>query len=396
MSKTYADIEDRVLKNINSTTADVSIAIDNAIDFLGNFYENKLIDASIATVASQDYIARPDLCKEVERLEIAGVEYKKASISEINELVDYALQRFVEYDGKINIYPTPTAIQTTKIWFKANFTPLAGVAGAVSDVPDELIPLLVSIATWFFLEQQENQYDYTGSDGWIAVNDAWTFSNDVDTPIFEVTVPAGATSKYQAGMRIKFTQTSVKYFLIVKVTNTKLYLYGGTDYVLTNAIISQISFSTAKVPFGFPIDPSKWTEVATDITERIQLTPVQDTWYNLGSFQLSIPLGLWDVTYEVMAMATDNSAGVGSIVTTLSTTNNTETDPEFSAMYYGSFTGATVNTQIHAMRRNKLVNLAATAIHYLNTRVTGMATLDTFKNQNNFSTAIIKAVCAYL
>lgn len=248
----YSEIEARVLKNINSTTADVSVAVDNAIDFLGNFYHNEKIDSSQSTVIAQDYLAKPTLSKEVDRVEINGIEFEKAVFKKLSEIKDYSLQKFFEYDGKVKLLPVPTAVQSTKIYYKSFFTPLAGVAGAVTDVPNNLIPLLISVATWFFLEQTENIYDYTGSDGWIKVNDIWTVLSIANAPLFAITVPAGATSKYQAGMRIKLTQTTTKYFIIQSVSNTTIYVQGGGLYALTTALISNISFSTANCPFGFP------------------------------------------------------------------------------------------------------------------------------------------------
>lgn len=250
---TYADIETRVLKNINSTTADVSVAVDNAIDFLGNFYENYKIDTSIPTVANQDYIARPTLCKEVERVEIGGDEIKKGAVAQLQEIKDFDLERFIEYDGKINLYPTPDAIATTKIWYKALFTPLAGVAAAVTDVPKNLLPLLITIATWFFLEQQQNIYDYTGADGWIEIKEnTWAFLSAT-----EITVDTGAASRFYKNWKIKLEQAgTTKYFIIKSVADTVLTITPMSGYTLTNAIISNRYYSTVSYPYNFPNDPT--------------------------------------------------------------------------------------------------------------------------------------------
>lgn len=396
MAKTYADIEDRVLKNINSTTADVSYAIDNAIDFLGNFYENYKIDISIATVASQDYILTPAQCKEVERLEIDGEQYEKGSIAKIDEIKEYELKKFIEYDGKINIYPTPTEILTTKIWYKSLFTPLEGVAAAETDIPDQLVPLLVSVATWFFLEQQENMYDYTGADGWIDISDEWTFDDNTDDPVFTAIVPIGAGSLYQAGMKIKLTQTSVKYFIILKVENNKLYLYGGTDYELTDAVISNINYSTAKAPMGFPGEPAKWTISKTDTVRRVQSTPTSGVYYNIGgtNSQITIPPGGWRVSYQVAIGFLVVNAQLISLQVGLSEAADSLTDPAMSnykIMYHSGSSTWFGDTFI----RQKLMTVVDKTLFYLVASVAASSgsELD-FLNDNQ--TLTIEAVCAYI
>lgn len=88
-------------------------------------------------------------------------------------------------------------------------------------------------------------------DGWIAVSDSWTYSS-VSGVLGTITVPSGAASRYRKGDKVKFTQTTVKYFYIMSITDTTLVVSGGSDYALANAAISSISFSRADTPFGFP------------------------------------------------------------------------------------------------------------------------------------------------
>lgn len=84
-------------------------------------------------------------------------------------------------------------------------------------------------------------------DGWIPSGDSWAYASTST-----ITVPSGAASLYQKGDRIKFTQTTVKYFVIVAVADTVLTLFGGTDYTVANAAISAISYSHKENPLGYP------------------------------------------------------------------------------------------------------------------------------------------------
>ena len=84
-------------------------------------------------------------------------------------------------------------------------------------------------------------------DGWISANETWTYAT-----ASTITVPTGAASKYHIGDKIKWTQTTVKYGVIVGVADTVLTIAVNTDYVVTNAAITLNSYSHAANPLGFP------------------------------------------------------------------------------------------------------------------------------------------------
>jgi len=84
-------------------------------------------------------------------------------------------------------------------------------------------------------------------DGWQLANETWTYASATT-----ITVPAGATSKYVKGDKIKLTQTTVKYFSVVGVASTVLTVTGGTDYTVANAAITSNYYSHAESPIGFP------------------------------------------------------------------------------------------------------------------------------------------------
>jgi hypothetical protein len=94
-----------------------------------------------------------------------------------------------------------------------------------------------------------NVVPYFISDGWIPSNQTWTYASSTT-----ITVPSSAASIYSVGDKIKFTQTTVKYFYIVAVADTLLTLTGGTDYTVTNATISSKYYSKMVSPVGFPAE----------------------------------------------------------------------------------------------------------------------------------------------
>jgi len=97
-------------------------------------------------------------------------------------------------------------------------------------------------------------------DGWIDANETWTYAS-----ASTITVPSGAASKYEVGDRIKWTQTTVKYGVIVAVADTLLTIAVNTDYVVTNAAITLNYYSHEASPIGYP-QSFTYTPAFTGIT----------------------------------------------------------------------------------------------------------------------------------
>ena len=83
--------------------------------------------------------------------------------------------------------------------------------------------------------------------GWRKVTDSWTYASSTT-----ITVPSDATTKYSVGDKLKLTNSSTKYFYITAVASTTLTVSGGSDYTLANAAITDVYFSKASTPLGFP------------------------------------------------------------------------------------------------------------------------------------------------
>lgn len=237
-----------------------------------------------------------------------------------------------------------------------------------------------------------------GADGW-AVADAMTYAS-ADSPTFTMTCSGDQTGKYFAGMRIKLTQTTVKYFIITKVeysSSTTITLYGGTDYTLANAAISDPYYSSAKAPAGFPLDPAKWTVETTDTSNRSQSNPTQNSWYNLNSLSISIPIGCWLVNYQVIVESYDDSAGSIAVQAALSTANNSASDAALVSRGQGNWGSQADSDLKETLSRSKYLTLTAKTVYYLNARVTHAGAGSwTVQFRGDEGTTIIRAVCSYL
>jgi hypothetical protein len=236
--------------------------------------------------------------------------------------------------------------------------------------------------------------------GWIEANETWTYGS-ADDPTFTLTISGDKTTKYTVGMRVKLTQTSDKFFIITKVAysspNTTLTLYGGTDYDLANAAITSPFYSSGKAPQGFPLDPSKWTVEVVNTSSNTQSSPVNGTWYNVGSISLVIPIGVWDLSFQALgSIAT--SAGIGQlgVFVALSTTNNGATDSDMIATYTQQLASTDLrNVEVTAYRRKTLA-LTSKTTYYLNAKADVSASSQTLELSGDVVQISVRAICAYL
>jgi hypothetical protein len=244
--------------------------------------------------------------------------------------------------------------------------------------------------------------DSSMQSGWTPARETWTYAS-ADDPTFTFTI-AGVdlTTKYYPGMRIKLTQTTVKYFIITKVafsTDTTITVYGGTDYDLANAAITSPYYSTAKAPAGFPLDTSKWSGEATDNLLRTQDNPTANTWYNVNSNTISVPIGLWRLEYMANVFGRNGGTAVySSAFCTLSAANNSESDADLTSYaYIQGASGSNVWAGGMSVYRTKIVALASKTPYYLNFK---SEMTDNANNKigyyGNNSKTILRYICAYL
>ena len=239
---------------------------------------------------------------------------------------------------------------------------------------------------------------YPADSGWIEVFETWTYAS-ADAPTFTFTVPGDKSTKYYPGMRIKLTQTTVKYFIITKVVysspNTTVTVYGGTDYTLANKAIIYPYYSSAKAPAGFPLDPTKWTVTVTDSTQRSKTTDISDsTWYNIdAAAQISVPIGIWNVSYMVYGSSSVTATpGWHAARVCLSSSSNSCSD-NLSLQEHMAQTD--LHNNILSAATIKVVTTAKTT-YYVNIQCTASTAITLLRYYNDLYPMVIKAECAYL
>jgi len=89
------------------------------------------------------------------------------------------------------------------------------------------------------------------TDGWTTSSDTWVYASASTFTIAGV----DRTAVYTKGTRLKFTQNTVKYAIVVSSsfsTNTTVTIAVNTDYVIANAAITSPYYSYQANPQGYP------------------------------------------------------------------------------------------------------------------------------------------------
>lgn len=230
--------------------------------------------------------------------------------------------------------------------------------------------------------------------GWKTPSGTFTFAS-ADAPTFVMNTSVNLTSSLSVGMKIRLTQTTTKYFFITAITTNTITLYGGTDYTLVNATISNVGYSTEKAPYGFPMNPLKWTVRLVDTSLRSQTNPTAATYYNVGSLSLSVPIGEWKLGYDAVASGIRNSSVSAPLRATLSTSSSVESDAKLTTLGKVEQATTTNATLIAPFMREEIVTLASKTTYYLLLQMELTGSTNISWNGDKASTKIY-AVCAYL
>lgn len=164
-----------------------------------------------------------------------------------------------------------------------------------------------------------------GVDGWTKETNTLVYASASTFTIAGVDL----TTKYTPGTRVKFTQTTSKYFVVVSSTfstDTTVTVAVNTDYTIANAAITLPYFSYQASPQGYPgvfnytptftgfsgtpTSVGKYMIVGNAIT--VHINNVAST-SNSTSFSVTLPVAVTNLSNYIIAsngQGQDNSAGV--------------------------------------------------------------------------------------
>lgn len=223
--------------------------------------------------------------------------------------------------------------------------------------------------------------------GWTSSTATFSLSSDADAPNYNVASSADVTSNFYACVKVRFTQDlTVKYAIVMVSSGTSQTWYGGTDYVITSSAITNVYFSTAKAPAGFPLNPDKWSIILTNPSNVSLSTSIGIQ--NTGIYQ-DIPIGLWNLSFKCEYQASISSTQLMEMYVALSTSTSSISNQKLSACALFSEITASVFTNL-----SDFINLSVKTRYYILAAI-NVVTTDAHIRGDNTST-IIRATCAYL
>jgi hypothetical protein len=193
--------------------------------------------------------------------------------------------------------------------------------------------------------------------------------------------------------------TVTKKGIVTATTDTTVTAYYGTDYTLANSAITNFYYSLMKSPLGFPMNKNKWTVEYSNQTLTITSSPTASVYSNPGSISITIPIGMYDVSYLASlfgyGQSTTGNYQLESL-SSLSTSSSAESDNDFTAyiesIYYISAFGCVACNQVY---KTKTISVLSKTTLYLICQ-NRQASTQQVGFRGELSKTIIRAVCAYL
>lgn len=235
--------------------------------------------------------------------------------------------------------------------------------------------------------------------GWTEFDLTATYYS-ADAPSYKLQAPVALYDYVSPGYRVRLKQGGdYKYFIVTKLDTTGDYvhvtMYGGTDYSLADASITDLAFSPQKAPYRFPLDPAKWTEEVRDPNNRTQASPVSGTWYNLhSSHKIDLPVGVWHVSYFAFAEVIYSTAVEYDLRVALSTSTSSVTDGDLFILKEMFISGSGYHFGSD-YQRAKTITVTSPATYYL-IAMQGISDATELGFYGAVISTVISAVCAYL
>lgn len=168
-----------------------------------------------------------------------------------NDLVESMTNILAQDTGAIDTTKVVTPTGTQTLTNKTLTSPVLNTGVSGTAIVDE-DAMTSDSATKVPTQQSVKAYvDARTGDGWLASTDTWTYASASTFTIAGV----DRTGVYTKGTRLKFTQTSAKYAVVVSSsfsTDTTVTIAVNTDYTIANAAITAPYYSYMDNPAGYP------------------------------------------------------------------------------------------------------------------------------------------------
>ena len=184
--------------------------------------------------------------------------------------------------------------------------------------------------------------------------------------------------------------TCEKHFIIstdpeYQASYTLLRCYGGTDFTLTNSVITSTFYSLVQQPVGFNRNPQKW-DVSVYLKDvQTIVSPTITVWYPIGS--IIIPPGDFILSYAVNPDYTKEDTDAVLVSSALSSVTNTVSN---LWLYARTIAGGLVSGQIEHNRKDNISFTSEQTMYLLLAVSSPVSTL----NVNYGGLTLINAKCS--
>lgn len=176
---------------------------------------------------------------------------------------------------------------------------------------------------------------------------------------------------------------------------TQLVVFTGTDYKISNSSLNNISYSSTKAPYYFPLIPLKWS-IGYNLPSLTTITtPAAGVNYTLTS-NFTCPVGQWNIGYRVCLGADSASSIVHYISSTLSTINSGETIKSLSYTYFQPIAYTVAVTPVTNINSNFKAISSAPLYLLIACSNAGTSHLYAYGSPSNNTNSYIYATSAYL
>jgi hypothetical protein len=147
---------------------------------------------------------------------------------------------------------------------------------------------------------------------------------------------ATSTDSPYGGQADGTISSTLDYAIVTKTafsTNTTLTVQVPEGCTIpTSGGVSAVAYSEQRSPYQFPAQRGKWRLEALFMGAGLtQASPVLSTYYNIGSFQLNVPIGEWVLGFRTLTGMDKSVAGRTDSQAALSTSNSSVSDLKLTA-----------------------------------------------------------------
>jgi hypothetical protein len=126
-------------------------------------------------------------------------------------------------------------------------------------------------------------------------------------------------------------------------------------------------------------------------TSLVTFTTTKSIWVNATGHSLTVPKGVWEVSYIVLVNVQSTTGADIAFKITLSKANNTEDDVELTNQWLFYEASSADRRMANVLTRKKIVALTSSATFYLNGYISSIGTVGYFRAWGTATTTFIRA-----